>query len=228
MGSDILKPDLNDRKEKVENEKAFRHYLAHPQNWNLYVYVLNNPLAIIDPDGRGWKRSVDKDKDGNEVVSYYWMNNPDVHDVPDYYQYVDTKGKMIVLNGVSSNNWHEWGVMNLDGSITPGDQKANMTPAGYENYEMVKGSLMSAGYYMFIDPHPDHMNGVNFMTKDSPTLNVTLKPDGGCIANGCKGVEPFPRQKVKADAHVEKYHPHKQFLKHQIFEVIPNALGRIF
>ncbi|MGI9102743.1 MAG: RHS repeat-associated core domain-containing protein [Terriglobales bacterium] len=29
-------------------------YPANPQSWNRYAYVLNNPMAAIDPDGRDW------------------------------------------------------------------------------------------------------------------------------------------------------------------------------
>jgi RHS repeat-associated protein len=29
-------------------------HLSLPQTWNRYAYVLNNPLAIIDPNGMGW------------------------------------------------------------------------------------------------------------------------------------------------------------------------------
>jgi RHS repeat-associated protein len=34
-----------------ENKKQFTRYLDQPQNWNRYVYVWNNPLKYIDPDG---------------------------------------------------------------------------------------------------------------------------------------------------------------------------------
>ncbi|MCZ2391524.1 MAG: RHS repeat-associated core domain-containing protein [Acidobacteria bacterium] len=32
-------------------KKLFNDYLLQPQNWNRYVYVWNNPLTNIDPDG---------------------------------------------------------------------------------------------------------------------------------------------------------------------------------
>jgi len=34
-----------------EEEEDFSQYLGQPQNWNRYVYVWNNPLRYIDPNG---------------------------------------------------------------------------------------------------------------------------------------------------------------------------------
>jgi RHS repeat-associated protein len=34
-----------------EDEDEFDEYLSQPQNWNRYVYVWNNPLRYVDPDG---------------------------------------------------------------------------------------------------------------------------------------------------------------------------------
>jgi len=34
-----------------KEEKDFKKYLAEPRNWNLYVYVWNNPLKYLDPTG---------------------------------------------------------------------------------------------------------------------------------------------------------------------------------
>jgi RHS repeat-associated protein len=35
-----------------EDRAKFRSYLRHPQRWNRYAYVSNNPINKIDPDGR--------------------------------------------------------------------------------------------------------------------------------------------------------------------------------
>jgi RHS repeat-associated protein len=35
-----------------EREQILRNYISQPQIWNKYVYVLNNPLKYVDPDGR--------------------------------------------------------------------------------------------------------------------------------------------------------------------------------
>jgi RHS repeat-associated protein len=34
-----------------KNANQFNLYLLRPQNWNRYVYVLDNPLGYVDPDG---------------------------------------------------------------------------------------------------------------------------------------------------------------------------------
>jgi RHS repeat-associated protein len=31
---------------------TFQMYIGQPQNWNRYAYVRNNPLALVDPDGK--------------------------------------------------------------------------------------------------------------------------------------------------------------------------------
>ncbi len=37
--------------EKKEDKDKFADYIANPQNWNMYAYVLNNPLNHTDPFG---------------------------------------------------------------------------------------------------------------------------------------------------------------------------------
>ncbi len=37
--------------EKDEEKKQFADYIGNPQNWNMYTYVLNNPLNHTDPTG---------------------------------------------------------------------------------------------------------------------------------------------------------------------------------
>jgi RHS repeat-associated protein len=43
-----------------------KRHIVNPQKWNLYVYVLNNPLALYDPDGRE-----DKGQSGNKVIDVF-------------------------------------------------------------------------------------------------------------------------------------------------------------
>ena len=38
--------------------KDFPSHYDDPQSWNKYVYVRNNPLRLVDPDGRDWLESV--------------------------------------------------------------------------------------------------------------------------------------------------------------------------
>ena len=44
-------PDLYNAIVDSEEEEDFAQYLGQPQNWNRYVYVWNNPLRYIDPNG---------------------------------------------------------------------------------------------------------------------------------------------------------------------------------
>lgn len=39
-------------KDADEKSQIFISFSANPQRWNSYVYVINNPLALTDPDGR--------------------------------------------------------------------------------------------------------------------------------------------------------------------------------
>jgi RHS repeat-associated protein len=39
-------------KDQAEQRKILNDYLSNPQEWNKYTYALNNPLKLVDPDGR--------------------------------------------------------------------------------------------------------------------------------------------------------------------------------
>lgn len=39
-------------KDDDERSEIFIRFVSNPQQWNMYVYVLNNPLSLTDPDGR--------------------------------------------------------------------------------------------------------------------------------------------------------------------------------
>jgi RHS repeat-associated protein len=50
-----------------------------PQSWNRYVYVLNNPLVYIDPDGADWYRH-------NETGVFHWFPGSDPRDGYTWYK----------------------------------------------------------------------------------------------------------------------------------------------
>lgn len=126
---------------------------------------------------------------------------------------------------MDASNWHTWGVQNKDGTIT-GDNKGT-SPMGHVTYGGLRGDLTRAGYFKFWDPHPDHAGGVNFMTKGSPTLNITVFA-GHCPYYSCSLGEPDASNQVEGiEAHKETYNPHEEFLKHQKEETIPNAYNRV-
>lgn len=43
-----------------------KKHVVNPQRWNLYIYVNNNPLALVDPDGRD-----PQGKDGSKMIDVY-------------------------------------------------------------------------------------------------------------------------------------------------------------
>ncbi len=51
---------------------ATQKHVTNPQRWNLYVYVINNPVALYDPDGRQ-----DEGKGAGKVIDVF-LNFPPV------------------------------------------------------------------------------------------------------------------------------------------------------
>jgi RHS repeat-associated protein len=47
---------------------------AVPESWNRYTYVLNNPLALVDPDGLDWGVTEWTDDKGVRHTNYHYFN----------------------------------------------------------------------------------------------------------------------------------------------------------
>ena len=84
-----------------------------PQSWNAYSYVNNNPLARVDPDGRGFFTKLK-----NKIFWGVWGEEADV-------QREENKRRQMLLN-VQQENGGELIIENLGGNLVRVDP-ANMT-----------------------------------------------------------------------------------------------------
>jgi RHS repeat-associated protein len=55
---------------------------SFPQSWNRYTYVLNNPLALVDPNGQDWYT---RKEDGLN----YWFNDAPTNNDQNHYTHLD-------------------------------------------------------------------------------------------------------------------------------------------
>jgi RHS repeat-associated protein len=56
-------------KDTDKGNRQFRNYISKPEQWNRYVYAINNPLKFVDPDGREIRiNSSLTEKERNEIL----------------------------------------------------------------------------------------------------------------------------------------------------------------
>jgi RHS repeat-associated protein len=56
-------------KDSEKGNRQFRSYISKPEQWNRYVYAINNPLKFVDPDGREIRLDPSlTEKERNEIL----------------------------------------------------------------------------------------------------------------------------------------------------------------
>ena len=56
-------------KDTNKGNRQFRNYISKPEQWNRYVYAINNPLKFVDPDGREIRLDSSlTEKERNEIL----------------------------------------------------------------------------------------------------------------------------------------------------------------
>lgn len=191
--------------------------LWSPQSINKYHYTINNPLKFIDPDGHGYRRVEEKDKDGKQIVRYEWVNDERVHDVSNNHVYVDTQGRVIQLFGDDKTNYHSWGVVEPDKKVQS-DQEGN-GPASFRNWGDTRKALLGAGYRPFYSGL--HPGGFDFGKGSSPTLHITLY-----LKDCCKGNfgRPWASDRIDGtESHRDRISPVRHPVKHIFLETLPEV-----
>lgn len=189
-----------------------------PWNEGQWELVDSTPFTM-----KGWKQTQHKDDEtGQEFYSYEWVNDRKIHDVPNNYSFVDTRGRVIQLYGDDSTNSHSWGVVQA-GQAALSDQTSSPPPS-YVTLGNSMSALQGAGYeYIPGEPHPDHWQGRDFAKPQGPTLHITLFQAGLC--SGC-----FPHPQMRnthITYHTDVYSPGGETTKHIFLEFVPNRLKQL-
>jgi RHS repeat-associated protein len=196
---------------------------GEPQSWNRYSYVLNNPLAFIDPSGLIWGR-----KDG--IDRYTWFDTEDAMKEAGYSAVTnflyERDGSFYAVNP-NANEWQSfgdawdakrtyWGYIGLEASWQDwvpvwGQFRQMMFNIATENYEGVMGNFALASV-------------------DGGTMAAGVMGRGGVAAGSL--VEDAARAVAddgmttlyRAVSHAE----FEQVMKDGVFKAGPNSLGGKF
>ncbi len=141
-----------------------KRHVVNPQRWNLYIYVLNNPMALTDPDGRQ-----DRGNGGGKVIDVFLNFKPSDRN------YVDDKGKRTMTAGP------DWGKIQSEASKK--GYTVNVYNMAESKPQTVLSSLKNAEATIIVS----HGNGIaDQNTNKFVTQSIQL--NGGAIATG--GVYP--------------------------------------
>ena len=82
-------------RDRKERSRILVAYLSEPQNWNRYVYCLNNAVNLFDPSGLIWLTKDNK--------NYIWIDDKEYEKhKDDYKDYSVANGEVVTYNGSSN------------------------------------------------------------------------------------------------------------------------------
>jgi hypothetical protein len=122
---------------------------------------------------KNWKKEERTDPQGRPIVTYTWVDDPNVQDVPDNFRYVDVDGNFIQL-WVDNGN-HGWQFAK-PGPTKEGYEdnkdRPDCPPPSFANVDDTAAALNKVGYKEF-NADPLH-HGRQFFLPTSPTFHVTV------------------------------------------------------
>jgi RHS repeat-associated protein len=129
---------------------------------------------MIDPNYclcfKDWKKEESKDNQGRPIVRYTWVDDPNVHDVPNNHSYVDVDGNFIQLWAYGGE--HGWEYVTLGPTRAIYTKQPGQPPVSFSTVEDTAAALTKVGY---VENNLDPLHiGRQFFLKTSPTFHVTV------------------------------------------------------
>ena len=128
-----------------EKAKIFMRFVAQPQNWNRYVYVVNSPLNYVDPLGLTYLR----DSKG----TYYYISD-EIYKQNGFKEWVESKiGKF---------------------SLVPDGSRVSLGQNATGMFEKFRGQTVILGARGLIIPvnSPDSMSGREHESSENPSVSA--------------------------------------------------------
>ncbi|HMM81521.1 MAG TPA: RHS repeat-associated core domain-containing protein [Pyrinomonadaceae bacterium] len=100
----IFEAEDAEKEKKGEGEKLFRNYISQPQNWDRYVYVVNNPLNYTDPTGEVIYLTGTEEEQKAALERIKNMLGPERSKLISVYQLCDAKAGYVTVIGLTAQN----------------------------------------------------------------------------------------------------------------------------
>ncbi|OLE52997.1 MAG: hypothetical protein AUG51_15170 [Acidobacteria bacterium 13_1_20CM_3_53_8] len=157
--------------------KISKQHIANPQRWNLYIYVIDNPLAMIDPDGRD-----PVGKGGGRIIDIYITITHDDRQI-NGKQYKPPDWRSLIQRGLDRGN-----IVHL--YYARGEGQDSITT------DKVVNSISSPGRYVIVAGHS--------ISNEEPAPGGRLKGVGIWTADGNIGRDGVTRFTQNDDGSIRR------------------------
>src|SRR5256714_1992164 len=157
--------------------KISKQHIANPQRWNLYIYVIDNPLAMIDPDGRD-----PVGKGGGRIIDIYITITHDDRQI-NGKQYKPPDWRSLIQRGLDRGN-----IVHLYYALGEGQDSITT--------DKVVNSISSPGRYVIVAGHS--------ISNEEPAPGGRLKGVGIWTADGNIGRDGVTRFTQNDDGSIRR------------------------